>query len=105
MSDNGPGGGVDRYNAGLRGDKGNVYDGGLRVPFLIRWPGALEGGRKIDPPAAHIDVLPTLLDASGVDRPSSVDGKSLMSLLLGEKTGGPDRNLYFQWHRGLDPLK
>jgi arylsulfatase A-like enzyme len=103
LTDNGPQ--QPRYNAGLHGLKGSVYDGGIRVPCFLRWPGRFEAGRKIDRIAAHIDLTPTLLDACGVRAPPGVkfDGVSLMPLLRGEKADWPDRNLFFQWHRGDEP--
>ena len=104
MTDNGPA--QVRFNAGLRGWKGSVYDGGIRVPFYIRWPGHFPAGHEVDRIAAHIDVLPTLLDACGLSPPAGVrlDGKSLLPLLRGVQTAGwPDRTLYFQWHRGDQP--
>ena len=54
MSDNGPT--PARFNSGLRGLKGTVYEGGLRVPFFVRWPATIKAGVKIDRLAAHIDV-------------------------------------------------
>jgi arylsulfatase A-like enzyme len=104
MTDNGPA--SVRFNAGLRGWKGSVYDGGIRVPFYIRWPAHFPAGHQVDRIAAHIDVLPTLLDACGLSPPAGVrlDGKSLLPLLRGvQKAGWPDRTLYFQWHRGDQP--
>jgi len=101
MTDNGPA--QVRFNAGLRGWKGSVYDGGIRVPCYIRWPGQLQAGRVVDRVAAHIDLVPTLLAASGVAPPRNLklDGKSLLFLLRGMQTAGwPDRTLFFQWHRG-----
>jgi arylsulfatase A-like enzyme len=106
MTDNGPTSlQADRYTAGLRGQKGSVYEGGIRVPFFIRWPVGFKGDRKINRIAAHIDIMPTLLDACGVDKPAGVplDGVSLMPLLQGSDTNGPDRTLFFQWHRGDEP--
>jgi arylsulfatase A-like enzyme len=103
MTDNGPQ--QKRYNAGMRGLKGTVYQGGIRVPFLIRWPRALPPGRKIGRLAAHIDIAPTLLDACGVRKPEQVkfDGVSLMPLLRGQEKGWPERTLFAQWHRGDEP--
>ncbi len=104
LTDNGPA--HVRFNAGLRGWKGSVYDGGIRVPCYIRWPGQLPSGGTVDRIAAHIDLTPTLLDACGVSPPASVrfDGQSLLPLLRGTQTAGwPDRTLYFQWHRGDEP--
>ncbi len=104
MTDNGPQQ-ADRYNAGMRGRKGTVFDGGIRVPFFIRWPGRFDGGRKIDRIAAHIDVTPTLLEACGVPKPAvKMDGVSLVPLLAGTAKDWPDRTIFFQWHRGDEPV-
>jgi len=102
LCDNGPQ--QARYNAGLRGRKASTYEGGIRVPFAVQWPGHLPGGRKLDQIAAHIDLLPTLLDLCGVARPDSLslDGVSLRPLLEG-KTVAWNRSLFFQCHRGLTP--
>lgn len=105
LTDNGPA--KFRYNAGLRGAKGSVYEGGIRVACLIRWPGQLAPGRVVDRMAAHIDMFPTLLEAAGVPIPPglALDGRSLWPLLRGEPAGEwPDRTLYFQWHRGDAPV-
>ncbi len=75
-------------NAGMRGGKGKAYDGGHRVPFLIRWPqGGISGGRDDATLTAHIDVLPTLVDLCGLtlDEPTVFDGVSFKSLLTGAK--------------------
>jgi arylsulfatase A-like enzyme len=74
------------FNAGMRGKKSSVYDGGHRVPFFVHWPqGNLTGGRDIDALAAHIDVLPTLADLCGlpVSDEYQPDGVSLKPLLYG----------------------
>lgn len=96
MTDNGTAGGAKfdgldsealiGYNAGLRGKKSSVYDGGHRVPFFIHWPaGGLEGGRDIGTLAAHLDVLPTLADLCDIEIPDGYepDGVSLVPLLDG----------------------
>jgi arylsulfatase A-like enzyme len=105
MSDNGPEG--ERYNSGLRGQKTSVYEGGIRVPFFIRWPGRIEAGGKIDRIAAHIDIFPTLLDLCGIESPKNtlIDGVSLYPLLSGSTDEWPDRNLVFQFHRGMIPQR
>jgi arylsulfatase A-like enzyme len=94
-----------RYNCGMLDLKGSVYEGGIRVPFFLRWPAKLKAGRNIEHVAAHIDVAPTLLEACGVTKPAQVkfDGLSLVPLLKDEQATWPDRNLYFQWHRGDTP--
>ncbi len=94
MTDNGTAGGAKfdgldseplvGFNAGMRGKKSSVYDGGHRVPFFIHWPqGGLNGGRDIGMLAAHIDVLPTLADLCDIPVPDdySLDGMSLKPLL------------------------
>ena len=104
LTDNGPA--FPRYNGGLRGLKGTVYDGGIRVPCFVRWPAALKAGREVDRIAAHIDLAPTLLDACGVAPPAGVrfDGRSLLPLLRDDAAADwPDRALFFQWHRGDAP--
>jgi hypothetical protein len=102
MTDNGPQ--QPRYVAGMRGRKGTVYQGGIRVPFFLRWPARLKPG-KIGRIAAHIDVMPTLAEACGAKAPADrkIDGRSLMPLLRGDDAGWPDRTLYTQWHRGDVP--
>lgn len=99
--------GEDRYNAGQRGWKGSVYEGGIRVPCFLRWPGAWGGGRDMDRIAAHIDLAPTLLEICGVvpENHPEFDGISLLPLLLGKinAEAWPERNLFFQWHRGDVP--
>jgi arylsulfatase A-like enzyme len=105
LTDNGPA--HPRYTSGMRGLKGTVYDGGIRVPGFLRWPGALPAGREIDRIAAHIDIAPTVLEACGAAPPHDVrfDGVSLWPLLTGRVAAAdwPDRTLYFQWHRGDAP--
>lgn len=103
LTDNGPQQ-RNRFNAGMRGAKGTVYQGGIRVPCFMRWPARLRGGRSIDRIAAHIDVLPTVLEACGVARRGpAIDGRSLMPLLRGDTSAWPDRALFTQWHRGDEP--
>jgi arylsulfatase A-like enzyme len=103
LTDNGPQ--QVRYNSGMLERKGSVHEGGVRVPFFVRWPGRVPADRDVDRIAAHIDVAPTLLEACGVAAPKGVkfDGKSLLPLLKGEKVDWPDRTLYVQWHRGDEP--
>lgn len=101
LTDNGPQ--RARFNAGMRGQKGTVYQGGIRVPSFWRWPGTLKP-EKVNRIAAHIDVLPTLLELAGVkaDGPK-MDGRSLAPLLRGEEVDWSDRTLFTQWHRGDEP--
>ncbi len=78
---------------GLRGTKGHVDEGGVRVPFAIRLPGEHPAnGQVLSKPAAHIDLLPTLLDLIGHPVPAGLDGVSLRPLLEGADL--PDRFVY-----------
>ncbi|MCB9899603.1 MAG: sulfatase-like hydrolase/transferase [Planctomycetes bacterium] len=87
----------------LRGSKGNVFEGGLRVPFLISRPGTLPGGRVLDEPVCGIDVLPTLAGLTGAGRPARrIDGRDVGPLLRGElpdDADAPDAT-YGYWYAG-----
>ncbi len=104
LTDNGPQ--FARYNGGLRGHKGSVYEGGVRTAFFLHWPGKTTPGQQIATPAAHIDVTPTLAAAAGAKLPDDkqIDGRDLSPLLTagGEKAWQP-RTLFLQWHRGDVP--
>jgi arylsulfatase A-like enzyme len=103
MSDNGPVWG--RQVAGLRGNKTSVYEGGIRSPLWMRWPGHLDAKTHVKPIAAHIDILPTICDAIGIEPAKGVvlDGRSLMPLLTGKSENWPERALFLQTHRGDAP--
>ena len=84
------------FNAGMRGVKGSVYDGGHRVSFFLRWQGRLTGGRKLDGLTAHIDVLPTLVDLCGLESELACDGISLAAQMRGEEVCLPTRSVVVQ---------
>lgn len=91
------------YNAGMRGKKSSVYDGGHKVPFFIHWPkGDLTGGKDIETIGAHIDVLPTLADLCGitVGEGYDPDGISLKPLLDGSGQTLPRDHHVIQYHGG-----
>ncbi len=94
MSDNGPNGA--RFNGGMKGIKGQVDEGGVRVPALIRWPGKIEAGRKINQPLAHIDWYPTLTGLCGLDpvKTKPIDGMDFSAQILDRKLEFPDRTLF-----------
>lgn len=109
-SDNGPCSGsnpVDRHMAGLHGLKGTAYDNGNRVPFFARWPAGFPSPEKITRLTAHIDVMPTILDACGVAVPSGakLDGISFLPLLRNPSSDWPERTLFFQWDSGQVPRR
>jgi uncharacterized sulfatase len=83
-SDNGPWYGGS--SGGLRGMKGTMFEGGIRVPLIARWPGKIPAGHVSGEPAGTIDVLPTLLAAAGVDVPKDrvIDGRDIMPLLTSD---------------------
>lgn len=107
-TDNGTAGGNKIYDAGMKGSKGSVYEGGHRVPLFIRWPdGKLTGGKDIDKLVAHYDLLPTFVDVLGLDfNPvKPLDGTSLKPLLYntGEKLA--NRVLYMDTQRMQNLIK
>ncbi|WP_206352123.1 arylsulfatase [Tautonia rosea] len=111
MTDNGTAAGVRGdlgYNAGMRGQKGSPYEGGHRVPCFVRWPGGgIEGGRDVEQLAAHLDLLPTLIELCDLDHPDEIafDGRSLAPLLRGEAIDWPDRVLVVESQRIDVPQK
>ena len=81
----------------LWGYKGNYYEGGIRVPFFVHWPGVVAPGGSSAEPVIGVDVYPTLLDIAGAQRPDQpLDGVSLLPLLRGEVASLPRRPLF--WH-------
>lgn len=80
-------------NLPLRGGKGWMYEGGIREPFIVRWPGVTKPGSTPTTPVSDIDLFPTFAAAAGTSAPTS-DGIDLKPILLGEKT--PERPLF--WH-------
>ncbi len=104
-SDNGPHreGGHDPTfffsNGGLRGIKRDLYEGGIRVPMIVRWPGKVPAGRTSDVPWAFWDFLPTVAELVGADVPPHVDGVSVLGALCGGQL--PYRPpLYWEFHEG-----
>ena len=105
-SDNGGVGGYEREgirggditdNAPLRGGKGMLYEGGVRVPYLFRWPGQIAAGAVCDQPINSVDLYPTLLELAGAPRPKNypLDGTSYLSLLTG---GSRPERAPLYWH-------
>lgn len=111
LSDNGPNSAksAPRFNAYMKGTKGSVHEGGVRVPFFIKWPGVIESGQIITKIAGHIDVLPTLVELTGsrMIKTKKLDGVSLAGLLNGSggEEGWKDRKIYSAWTpRGDVPM-
>jgi arylsulfatase A-like enzyme len=88
------------FNAGMRGHKTQYYEGGHRVPFFLRWPGAgLDKPRDIDELTHSTDFLPTMLDLCGIEKPADAkfDGMSLAGLIKGTQDKLGDRKLVIQY--------
>lgn len=104
FSDNGPN--SFRWNGGMKGRKGSVEEGGLRSPFLVRWPHKVPAGLRIREIAAAIDILPTLADWCGISAlpAKPLDGKSLVPLFSGDRDAPeawPDRILLQHYRNKL----
>ncbi len=103
LNDNGPN--TRRYVGEMRGMKTEVDDGGIRSPLIFHWPASVKDGTESDQMCAHIDVLPTILEACELNLPSllKIDGRSFLRLLTQESPESPRRQLVFQSHRGDTP--
>jgi arylsulfatase A-like enzyme len=104
-SDNGPGCGranTARFGsqAGLRETKGSLWEGGIRVPLIARWPGKVAAGRTTDFATAFWDFLPTAADLGGARAPRGIDGISIAPTLLGRQQKPHD---YLYWERTSGP--
>ena len=82
-------------NEPLRAKKGYLYEGGIRVPWIVRWPGVVDAGSICETPIVTTDIFPTLLEAAGIDlaKPGALDGESIVPLL--EQSGALRRNALF----------
>jgi arylsulfatase A len=84
-------------NHPFRGQKRTLWEGGIRVPGIVRWPGVVPSGRSVDQPVAMIDLFPTILTAAGLTPPNTnLDGTNLLPLWKGEAPL-PDRTLFWEW--------
>ncbi len=100
ISDNGgPTPQTTSRNDPLRGYKGQVYEGGIRVPFALRWPGHIPAGMVYDRPVSSLDVVPTVLAAAGVRIPRGLDGVNLTPFLSGAMSGDPHEQLFWRMGR------
>ncbi len=86
----------------FRGGKGNLYEGGLRIPFIVRWPGRIEAGRVSDLVFYQPDVLPTLAELTSATPPTEIDGLSILPELLGTAATGANKNCTSSYTGSLD---
>ncbi len=97
-----------RWVANLRGTKTSVYDGGIRVPFFVRWPGHIDTKKQTEQMGTVVDIFPTLLDAANIELPENIniDGESLLPLWRNDNPKNlNDRNFFVQMHYGPTPFK
>jgi len=99
-SDNGGQTDVGARNGPLRAGKGTMYEGGIRVPMAVRWPGRVRPGSRTDRVALSMDILPTLLEAAGVTVEHEIDGASFLPALLGRAQPEPKRDLFWGRREG-----
>ena len=110
MTDNGTASGILEgrgYDGGMRGMKNSEYDGGHRVPFILRWPdGKIKAGKSIERLTAHIDILPTFIELCGLTAPDiNYDGASIRELLYSDTPNWDERTLVVESQRVVDPIK
>ena len=100
-SDNGPWlnfGNHAGTTGGLREGKGTSWEGGQRIPCIMRWPGVIPGGEICSQLASSLDILPTLANITGSPLPKNkIDGVSILPLLIGDKTAAPRHELYYYY--------
>ena len=84
-------------NLPLRGFKGQVYDGGIRVPFLAQWKSTLPKGKVYEEPVIALDLLPTAVAAAGGKAPANLDGVDLTPYVTGKRKGAPHSSLYWRF--------
>jgi arylsulfatase A-like enzyme len=103
-SDNGPHkeGGVDpkffQSSGKLRGIKRDLYEGGIRIPMIVRWPGKIKPGQVSEQVCAFWDFLPTAAEIAGVKPPEKIDGISMLPTLLGQRQTNQHAFLYWEFH-------
>ncbi len=84
-------------NLPLRQGKGTIYEGGVRVPTIIRWPEKAKAGSISEEPIITVDFLPTIAEATGIEMPENIDGRSLLPLLENPESATLHRDAIF-WH-------
>ncbi len=83
----------------FRGGKGNLYEGGLKIPFLVRWPGKVEAGSVSDLIFNQVDIFPTLADLTNTEAPDDLDGISILPEILGDTENQKQHEMLY-WEFG-----
>ena len=99
LSDNGgPTSELTSSNLPLRGGKGSVYEGGIRVPFLVQWPGTIPSGQVFEKPVVSLDIFATAIAQVGIDAAKNrpLDGVDLLPYLTGKNGAAPHENLFWR---------
>jgi arylsulfatase A-like enzyme len=86
-----------RSNGPFRGQKGTLYEGGIRVPMIVRWPGRVAPDTTNDRPWAFWDVLPTLAELAGARPPAGIDGVSIVPAILEERPARQEASRFLYW--------
>ncbi len=97
---------LSAFHAGLKGHKKSPHEGGTKVPAFFSWKGKLEQGAARGSLAAHIDLVPTLVELAGGEAPQDIDGRSLVPLLENAEASWPDRKLFYhigRWSNDVGP--
>jgi arylsulfatase A-like enzyme len=99
-SDNGGVLGNGANNGPWRGGKQHMYEGGLRVPGMVRWPGVIKPGSRTERMTLTMDIFATACETAGVKPPEEIDGLSFLPALVGKEQSSPRRDLYFVRREG-----
>ena len=99
-SDNGGAMNVGAHNGPLRGQKGEMYEGGIRVPTCAMWPGYIQDGYVTDQVALLMDLFPTICEVAGASIPEGIEGRSIWQTLQGEPQDFSERVLYWLRREG-----
>ncbi len=93
-----PGGAWDgSLNTPLTGEKGMLAEGGIRIPFLMSWPGTIPQGTVVDAPVSSLDIAATANAMAGLPKVETMDGVNLIPFLSGKVDGAPHKNLYWKF--------